>query len=213
MEPPTRVMGREDSFNVPRPRVSRGSSGCRINSPGTYILTPLSEFAGRSDISIAYASPPPQDVISYVIARTLGIVDDVKASTSDATGDATMSPSAPTPILMQDSPPAAGGVDVSGDPSFADGVAEDQHRDHIHGNEGDELYTHHAHDKHRPQAFFTGEEDLQLAGVGVFSPAASQPPSPELARIKLTMFDGLESVKKISEERDGALLRQRPRQY
>ena len=178
---------------------------------------------------------------SYVIARTLGVVDDVKASTSDATGDLaisiSMSPSAaPTAaaILMGDSPPpeimSTAEVGVHTDPGAADGGSKDQRhsalrRDHAHGNE-DDPQGHTVHSVHeersttgrwggqiKPQAFFAGEEDLQLAGVGVFSPAASQTPSPVLPRIKLNLSEGdTLNLKEAMKERDGPSLRRRPRQ-
>lgn len=43
---------------------------------------------------------------------------------------------------------------------------------------------------------FAGEEDVQLAGVGVFSPAVSQPGSPSLSRASLNM-------RGVEEERGG----------
>ncbi|KAL4080267.1 hypothetical protein V8B97DRAFT_724401 [Scleroderma yunnanense] len=122
------------------------------------------------------------DVTSYVIARTLGIVDDVKASTSDATGDVSMSASVPT-ILMQDSTPSemsAPELTVKSDPIAAGEDAEGQRhsalsRDHIHTDAVSAEEVHNVHEEHeragrwseetRPQAFFAGEEDLQLAGV------------------------------------------------
>lgn len=178
---------------------------------------------------------------SYVIARTLGVVDDVKASTSDATGDLAVSISmsssaAPTAaaILMGDSPPpeimSTAEVGVHTDPGAADGGSKDQRhsalrRDHAHGNE-DDPQGHTVHSVHeersttgrwggqiKPQAFFAGEEDLQLAGVGVFSPAASQTPSPVLPRIKLNLSEGdTLNLKEAMKERDGPSLRRRPRQ-
>jgi len=171
-----------------------------------------------------------------VIARTLGIVDDVKASTSDATGDAiSMFSSPPTAILMEDSPleTSTAEMDAHTDPSAADSGAKHQRhsasrRDHAHGNEddpqGQEVHTmHNVHEERsmasrwaadiKPQAFFAGEEDLQLAGVGVFSPAASQTPSPVIPRIKLNMSEGdTFNTKEAMEERDGTSLRGRPRQ-
>lgn len=177
------------------------------------------------------------DVTSYVIARTLGIVDDVKASTSDATGGAiSISPSPSTAILMEDSPPlemSTAEMDAHTDPSAADSGAKHQRhsasrRDHAHGNEdvpqGQEEHTiHNVHEERsmasrwaadiKPQAFFAGEEDLQLAGVGVFSPAASQTPSPVIPRIKLNMSEGdTFNMKEAMGERDGTSLRRRPRQ-
>lgn len=153
------------------------------------------------------------DVTSYIIARTLGILDDVKASTSDA---ATVSLSAPT-AHVQSSPLA----DESKEPHpHAASGSEGQWRSGAPRSRGrsvdrpDERGNREAHDgsnhtegESRPQAYFAGEDDLQLAGVGEFSPAASQPSSPVLPRMKLSMLEG--GIVKATE---GSPIRRRPQE-
>lgn len=146
----------------------------------------------------------------------------MKASTSDAAEDATMSPSAPD-ILVQNSPVP----DEAGEyhPRGASDSGEQRHSEASRGcvrNVGDvdRLDEHGDHEVHdgsnrpegelRSQAFFVGEEDLQLAGVGVFSPAASQPSSPELPRMKLNTLEG--GIVKVTEGQPGSSIRRRPRE-
>ncbi|KAG6332231.1 hypothetical protein ID866_6858 [Astraeus odoratus] len=139
-----------------------------------------------------------------------------------------MSPSMPT-ILVQSSP-APDAERNSASPDAAEN-ANDQRRitsrrDHAHGDQrdvqGQEVCDdHEGHNRAggpggetRPQAFFAGEEDLQLAGVGVFSPAVSQPPSPELPRVKLNTWEGGVFSVNEAEERtaDTVSLRRRVQQ-
>lgn len=166
------------------------------------------------------------DVTSYIIARTLGILDDVKASTSDAVEDVTTSPSASTSLVQ--STPIADEVQESIDPhARAASGSEGQWHSGAPRNSGhnvsdldrpDERGNHQAHDgsnhaegESRPQAFFAGEEDLQLAGVGEFSPAASQPSSPVLPRMKLSMLEG--GIVKATEGQPGSSIRRRPQEH
>jgi len=113
-----------------------------------------------------------------VIARTLGVVEDVKASTSD------------NPNIIAEGTPLIRVQDVSSpyseDVSSADSALSNDVQKH--GDTDTHLSDITAEDS-RPQAFFAGEEGLQLSGVGVFSPAASQPPSPVLSRLKLAGQD------------------------
>ncbi|KAI0958581.1 hypothetical protein AcV7_004368 [Taiwanofungus camphoratus] len=95
------------------------------------------------------------DATSYVIARTLGVVDDTKASTSETEpGD--------TPAIV---------------------VHADTEAPPEPGAEGVPLTT-------PPATYFRNpmeeEGNLRLSGVGMFSPAPSQPPSPTLSRRELS---------------------------
>jgi len=115
------------------------------------------------------------DIASYGIARTLGVIDDVKASTSDK-----------ATVHNVITPP--GTITPGSDSSFSD-------------SDRDSLTDHSLHNKMRsplsdsllgnanfsqPSVFYAGEDNnLRLSGVGVFSPAASQPPSPTLSRYHL----------------------------
>ncbi|KAJ7187976.1 hypothetical protein C8R46DRAFT_1053229 [Mycena filopes] len=118
------------------------------------------------------------DIASYGIARTLGIIDDVKASTSDKE---TIHNKIPLVRVVDPSTPS---------PSSAELAATDsEHEGTLLGSSGllsstDTLpplriTTPASH----PHAYFTSEENsLKLSGVGVFSPAASRPPSPTITR-------------------------------
>lgn len=104
-----------------------------------------------------------QDVISYVIARTLGVIDDTKAATSEDARDVKAidgkSSGAPAPIIR-----------IHDDSSSS---SEERERDVTTPS-------------HPPPTYFEnpveGEGNLKLAGADVFSPAPSQPPSPTLSR-------------------------------
>ncbi|KAF9049990.1 hypothetical protein BJ165DRAFT_1455614 [Panaeolus papilionaceus] len=109
------------------------------------------------------------DIASYGIARTLGVVDDVKASTSDKVAADT------PPAIRVDEPDTLSGdslgsswiSDVSASASESTTTGE-----HMNGSS-----------EAKPDVFYAGEDNnLKLSGVGVFSPAASQPPSPTISR-------------------------------
>ncbi|KAF9820271.1 hypothetical protein IEO21_01485 [Rhodonia placenta] len=93
------------------------------------------------------------DVTSYVIARTLGVIDDTKASTSE-TGPPTDGPGTPSIVIQSES------TTGSSQPATTP-----------------------------PSTFFRNpleeEGNLRLSGVGMFSPAPSQPPSPTMSRREL----------------------------
>lgn len=97
--------------------------------------------------------PVSQDVTSYVIARTLGVIDDTKASTSE-TGPPTDGPGTPSIVIQSES------TTGSSQPATTP-----------------------------PSTFFRNpleeEGNLRLSGVGMFSPAPSQPPSPTMSRREL----------------------------
>lgn len=149
-----------------------------------------------ANVTVVISSPKTfqQDVASYVIARTLGVVDDVKASTTD---HATRNP--PT-IRIHDASPqmtdpyasSSSELELSSSPeSFAaphtlkmstlDGASSG-------GSPFDANPLRDAEglpslDVSDPHPYFASEENsLKLSGVGVFSPAGSRPPSPTLTR-------------------------------
>lgn len=111
------------------------------------------------------------DVSSYVIARTLGIVDDVKASTSDRKTLHTMQP---PPSIRVDSPEVDGLVTASSKVEVQHGQGDlDRSRLSLDPDAS-------------PAEYFTSEgNNLKLSGFDVFSPASSQPPSPTLSRQQL----------------------------
>jgi hypothetical protein len=119
-----------------------------------------------------------QDVTSYIIARTLGVIDDTKASTSDRES---LHPVAvvegahtkpPAIIVQSASMPISPSVPAdAGQPL---------------GEMGEKLRLEigcsrsHLHQSESSSSLYEGNP--ALAGVGVFSPAASTPPSPTLER-------------------------------
>jgi hypothetical protein len=116
-----------------------------------------------------------QDVTSYIIARTLGVIDDTKASTSDRGSlrnvDAVEGPNAKPPAIIVQSASLTEGMPTS--PSFAtDSTVGQPLRLEIDR-------------PHHPQSASSSslyEGNPALAGVGVFSPAASTPSSPTIER-------------------------------
>jgi len=112
------------------------------------------------------------DIASYGIARTLGVIDDVKASTSDkATVHDTMTP--PGIITPEsESPFSDSDRDSLTDHSVHNRMMRRALSDSSPG------------DFPQPSVFYAGE-DNKLSGVGVFSPASSHPPSPVLSRLHL----------------------------
>ncbi|KAJ6500117.1 hypothetical protein C8R47DRAFT_1040519 [Mycena vitilis] len=119
------------------------------------------------------------DLASYGIARTLGVIDDVKASTSDKETIHNKIP------VVRVSHPVSASPDSS---SLATTDSEQEtlleHTDHD-SSSTDTLGLRIDTTSH-PHAYFTsGEHSLKLSGVGVFSPAASRPPSPTITRKQL----------------------------
>ncbi|KAK7692562.1 hypothetical protein QCA50_004192 [Cerrena zonata] len=117
------------------------------------------------------------DVISYVIARTLGVIDDTKAATSedarDEKPDGKLS-GTPAPIIRI-------------------------HEDDSASSSGEERDL--SIPRHPPPAYFQnpveGEGNLKLAGTDVFSPAPSQPPSPTLSRRDLASHNSHPQLEKM----------------
>jgi len=145
------------------------------------------------------------DIASYVIARTLGIIDDVKASTSDketvhATSDAPAIRvyEAATPPSLSSSSSSI--VTESGRQSLLNSADHAQHnRLRRPPDLNAESFTgaHASENGSLPQAYFTEENSMKLAGVGVFSPAVSRPPSPTMTRKQLNSDLGVgESLRK-----------------
>ncbi|KAI9060240.1 hypothetical protein FKP32DRAFT_1613772 [Trametes sanguinea] len=120
------------------------------------------------------------DVASYVIARTLGIVDATKASTSGELD---------TPEQLHANQPSIVVTQEHSTPSsYSDETSTASSERHEGaGGEG----TREERDQHTvpPSSYFrnpTEEEgNLELSGVGTFSPAPSQPGSPTLQRREL----------------------------
>ena len=54
----------------------------------------------------------------------------------------------------------------------------------------------------KPQAFFAGDEDLQLSAIGVFSPSPSQPSSPVLPTDNLSGEGGVIRTGDVREPRE-----------
>ena len=117
---------------------------------------------------------------SYIIARTLGVIDDTKASTSDRE-------SLHPPAVVEGSdtkPPAiiVQSASVAGSMSTSSSVPVDVgHLNGIREKLQLEIGRSHSH----PQSSSSSslyEGNPALAGVGVFSPAASMPPSPTIER-------------------------------
>jgi len=116
------------------------------------------------------------DVASYIIARTLGVIDDTKASTSDNASvleayDNSRDSNTPSIVIQPD--PSSIPIPHGGDSL-------------------ENLVLHHE----EPQAF--GEGNLKLSGVGVFSPAASRPSSPIIERKLLSR-----SLSEVEGENEG----------
>ncbi|KAJ3567323.1 hypothetical protein NP233_g6437 [Leucocoprinus birnbaumii] len=115
------------------------------------------------------------DIVSYGIARTLGIVDDVKASTSD---QATARPS-PGDIPV---------IHINGESTPSDSANSDREAGEEFG-QAQRTAASNLLSATQPQAFYASDSDgLGLAGADVFSPAASGPPSPTLSR-KLPLLE------------------------
>lgn len=123
-----------------------------------------------------------QDIASYGIARTLGVIDDVKASTSDkSTVHLTNAPS----IHVEDV-----------DRLRTSDIGQRQ-------PEPGMVAPHH------PKEFFATDTNLPLSGVDVLSPAASRPSSPTLAR-RMLQVERLPAA--IDEEKEEPMLRHRKNQ-
>ncbi|KAF8200657.1 hypothetical protein BJ912DRAFT_1054166 [Pholiota molesta] len=123
------------------------------------------------------------DIASYVVARTLGVIDDVKASTSDK---ATIHASHATPTIRVHgvgTPSSESTFSDSDHDSFLDSSIRRRSRGSL---VDDAAPAGEARRPSQPSLFYVGEDNsLKLSGVGVFSPAGSQPSSPTLSRHNL----------------------------
>lgn len=118
---------------------------------------------------------------SYIIARTLGVIDDTKASTSDreslhivpVVGGTDAGP----PAIIVQSASVVGSTPNS--PSVPTDIGQplDGRREKLQF----EIDHSHSHNQ-SPSSSSLYEGNPALAGVGVFSPAASTPPSPTIER-------------------------------
>lgn len=150
------LMGRQRSVNVPRASLPVHPAIRDLDSIGTHaVLCCFLSYAHSQDL---------QDVASYLIARTLGVIDDTKASTSE-TGGVPSEVDTPIIVVQPESPPPTQTTMTTPPPTYFRGPMEED------GN-------------------------LELSGVGMFSPAPSQPPSPTLSRRELSSH-----MHNISEER------------
>jgi len=131
------------------------------------------------------------DLASYGIARSLGVIDDVKASTSDKETIHNK-----IPLVHVHRAPATPSSD-SPSASLIASTDSETLVDTVESVKSD--CSRNAHTAPRlaismpvshPDAYFThGENSLRLSGVGVFSPAASRPPSPTITRKHMPFFE------------------------
>jgi hypothetical protein len=129
-----------------------------------------------------------KDVASYIIARTLGVIDDTKASTSDRGSLVSLYDSVnTTPITITTEPSCSSAASPSSGSADYDGIYSSASHDFpqilVRGDGG-----------LAPVAGGAGESDglsptdafadgnLRLSGVGVFSPAVSRSSSPVMER-------------------------------
>jgi hypothetical protein len=119
-------------------------------------------------------------VTSYIIARTLGVIDDTKASTSDRGSLHTVpvvegTDGKPPAIIIQ-SASITGSMPTS--PSVPPDIGQP-----LNGT-GETPQPQNDSPRSHPQSSSSSlyEGNPALAGVGVFSPAASTPPSPTIER-------------------------------
>jgi hypothetical protein len=114
-----------------------------------------------------------KDITSYLIARTLGIVDDVKASTSDKKTIHNLKEGLPSIVLQDTSADTTPPSDSVPTPPATNTVKLPSQTDIDHP-------------QLPPQTYFASEDtQLRLSGEGVFSPAVSQPSSPTITRRRL----------------------------
>ena len=140
-----------------------------------------------------------KDISSYILARTLGVVDDVKASTSDK--ETAHEAKVPPMIRVQDFDEDVSFGELAqtfADPECSLGCTADN-------RSSDKLLA--TSQTTQPTIFYAGGDDhsnLKLSGIEVFSPAGSQSPSPTISRQRLA-FDGKEQLRNRLQhvEKDG----------
>ncbi|KAK7472726.1 hypothetical protein VKT23_000836 [Stygiomarasmius scandens] len=147
------------------------------------------------------------DISSYVIARTLGVVDDVRASTSDRQTVHTTTDSTPI-IRIQE--PSIHIESISSESSSPASESRSNPKLFMFDSSQSSLNVT-TPDGSSPLEYFTSEENnLKLSGVGVFSPASSQPPSPTISRRSLAL-DGRFAMTEL-DENEGVHIRRRAKQ-
>ncbi|KAF7321691.1 hypothetical protein MKEN_00690500 [Mycena kentingensis (nom. inval.)] len=138
------------------------------------------------------------DIASYGIARTLGVIDLTSASTSDR--QTIHSASVAVPSVQVDEPHSPSSATSSASSS----VPKRAQRSELTLNTLESLpplnISGEGAAPAQPDAYFTSEPNsLKLSGVGLFSPAASRPPSPTITRKSLPPEDRL-SVSMLEQE-------------
>ncbi|KAJ7268731.1 hypothetical protein B0H12DRAFT_1045252 [Mycena haematopus] len=141
------------------------------------------------------------DLASYGIARSLGVIDDVKASTSDKETIHNKIPlvrvqrasATPSSDSLSTSLLASTDSETLLDPDecLRQASIKSSNSDILPRLEISTTPVSH------PDVYFSHEENsLRLSGVGVFSPAASRPPSPTITRKHLAFHetDGDEGI-------------------
>ncbi|KAI0082054.1 hypothetical protein K474DRAFT_1030223 [Panus rudis PR-1116 ss-1] len=123
------------------------------------------------------------DVISYVIARTLGVIDDTKAATSEEPRD-TVSGVTTSVSSTNNATNTNTSTTTSTPPTIRISDESESERS---------TSTTSSLPPYPPRTYFSnpvdseGEGNLKLSGVDAFSPAPSQPPSPTLSRRDLSL--------------------------
>ncbi|THH20915.1 hypothetical protein EUX98_g8497 [Antrodiella citrinella] len=146
------------------------------NPHAAKLLTVYGEnFNKNEPVTVFFGSEPSpyvEDVISYVIARTLGVIDDTKASTSE---------------IQNDNHVASSTTSTTSAAPFSDSNSESIPPIRVQGENDDED----AAMSSPPSTYFHSTMEsagnLKLSGVDMFSPAPSQPPSPTLSRRDLAV--------------------------
>ncbi|KAG5353496.1 hypothetical protein E4T56_gene5941 [Termitomyces sp. T112] len=143
------------------------------------------------------------DISSYGIARTLGVIDDVKASTSDITTN----PNVPT-IRIISSTSTSPYTDSENESSATASVDDVSCRRRLPTDVCQKLTQESLSliGASQPRSFYASDEEgsnFTLSGADLFSPAASRPSSPVLSR-KI-----VEGGSMLGQEADFGRLRQR----
>jgi len=141
-----------------------------------------------------------QDVTSYIIARTLGVIDDTKASTSDRESLHTAAVAKETytepPSIIVQSASIAGSMPTTPSIPVDTGRPLDGRVEKLQfGIAG----SHSQHQSSSTSSLYEGNP--ALAGVGVFSPAASTPPSPTIERRRFgSLSNGITPFSPLEDE-------------
>lgn len=185
-------MGRQSLIHYPR----AGGAAHLACSPSRN--AGLSHFSASSWIRLLIGTFLIQDLSSYIIARTLGVVDAVKASTNDKPA-VPMTGISPPSILIEDM-------------SALTSDLTDSHESIITPSDSitstDEELGGLAAFASLDVSMFSNEK---LSGVGVFSPASSRPSSPVLSRRKLRESKSPKAEMNMLPEIEGLSVRKRVR--